>query len=869
MVAALEGLGPPAASLAKNMVGQGTILAGCLLAAAFFGPKQDTSTPSTLERLEAITAAIVELGDSSDAGRELYLRMESGFALVELERFAEARPFFERALVLSREMGEPGMEITNLSSLLEVAFRLGDLERARDISIEGIEVAESMGRADYVQNLLINLGSVQQRLGNFEKAVEALARALELHDDESDPLALATLLSNLAVAHMSLADYEQALIVLDRALPIMLESRQPDGIAAVLSNQADIHLLTGHPVQALELMQRVLELREDYDLEGDSSISHRGIGQALHALGQSEEALESFERALAIQRRLELGPEIVATLVAQAEVLASLNRFDEAKTAAMEGEGLADAMRMRDRHVLTLHALAQAHEGQGDLVQALRYEREARVLLQQTNSTDVAHALADVRLQYENQLSKHELSLLRKDNELKRQQRDFLMAGSVLLLLAALAGWTFFLINRRVLRRLDQTHRDLHAANEGIVARSKQLELAMENIRELEEERLRAGKLESIGVLAAGIAHDFNNVLAVVLGNLSLVQETLGPQTSEQQMLEDAKTAVTHGRRLSSQLLTFSKGGEPLRELRELAPVLREVADLSATGSNSRLCFDLPSDLWSAEFDLGQISQLTSNLVLNAVQAMPEGGMINISARNIEPDSRAGHENRLIRVRVTDTGPGVPEAVRQQIFDPYFTTKAAGTGLGLTTAYAIAKRHGGTLRLRSDENGSAFEFDLPAALKAAPPAHAEQTDYERGTGRILVLDDDPLILAFYERALLELGYHPLLAQDGDQAVEHFDRAQEEQSTIHAAILDLTLPGGRGGIEVLADLRQRDPALRAIVASGYSDAPVISNFREAGFEGVLVKPFEIEGLSRVLTEVLTDSGRTNSSFVASH
>jgi len=831
---------------------QTLILIGWLISAPWTSTvRQDENPDRAEQRLENLMISLDDLGETPAPGEELYFNMECGLALLELERYPMARPHFERAAVLAREIKEPGMLVMSLSSLVEVSFQVGELERAKGECTEAMAMAVAMHRDDHVARLASSLGSIELRIGNYSAAVDALSRALEASGDLGDPQARAALLSNLAVAYMSLSRFDEALEALDRALPLMEEADSPEGIAAILSNQGDVLLLAGDPKTGLAVMNEALALRLEHDLVGDSSISYRSIGQARLALGQPKRALASFDRALGIQRRLQLRLEVVATLAGMAKAYAALDRFGDAEAAAIEGVQLAETTRMRDRHVLALDSLAQAYEGQGDLEQALRCERKARELQGEQVSGGLARALAGFQARYDAQQRAHDLVMLRKESDLSRQQRNFQLFGTGLLMIVALAGWISFLKKRRMLTRLDQVHGDLRLANASTLAHSEQLERAMLDVQTLEEERLRAGKFESLGFLAAGIAHDFNNMLAVVLGNVSMTKRLLQDRPNEEEMLVDAEAAIRQGRRLSSQLLAFSKGGEPLRKLQALPTLLRESAGLSASGSRARLSFNLSPDLWPAEIDVGQVSQLISNLVLNAIQATPGGGTIEIGARNVPAASDPGNEGPLVRICITDSGPGIPDEIRQKIFDPYFTTKGEGSGLGLTTAYAIASRHGGTIRVLPGAEGAVFECDLPAVPDGLVEELDGVSETPRGSGRVLVLDDDPLVCTFYKRALTRLEYEPVVVSSADDALAAFDQATAEGNPFGTVILDLTLPGDRDGIEVFAELRSKDPEVRAIVASGYAEAPVLANHEALGFAGMLSKPFEIHTLGRVL------------------
>ncbi|HTN53021.1 MAG TPA: ATP-binding protein [Anaeromyxobacter sp.] len=373
-----------------------------------------------------------------------------------------------------------------------------------------------------------------------------------------------------------------------------------------------------------------------------------------------------------------------------------------------------------------------------------------------------------------------------------------------------------------------------------------------------EQEQAKVQKLESLGILAGGIAHDFNNLLAAILGDISLARESSADRQLRE-LLSEAEGAALRARDLTQQLLTFSRGGEPVRKRVAVAPLLRATASLALRGSRVACEYDLPEELWPVHVDEGQIGQVIQNLVLNAVQAMDGAGTLRISARNVADDApRApGEEPRpRVRIEVADTGPGIAPDVAQRIFDPYFTTKATGTGLGLTTVHSIVTRHGGQIRLDSAPGrGATFVVALPAVRDAAEPSAAGGA-IVRGRGRVVVMDDDDLVRSALGRMLRRLGYEALPARDGAELLAVCADARAEGRPVDAAIMDLTIPGGMGGKEAIGPLREREPGVRAIVSSGYSKDPVMAEYRAHGFAGVVAKPFRIEELSETLARVLT-------------
>ncbi|MGB6067036.1 MAG: ATP-binding protein [Desulfomonilaceae bacterium] len=384
--------------------------------------------------------------------------------------------------------------------------------------------------------------------------------------------------------------------------------------------------------------------------------------------------------------------------------------------------------------------------------------------------------------------------------------------------------------------------------------------------RRIEEEILKAQKLESLGVLAGGIAHDFNNLLTAILGNISLGLTNSSLTETSNRRFEAAVKAAKRAQDLTHQLLTFSKGGAPVKSNSSVSQLLRECANFVLSGSAVRCECHVPENLWSVEMDEGQISQVVNNLVINAFDAMPHGGSVLIRAKNIHVAKDQGYplkEGKYVRVSVADQGEGIPPENMSKIFDPYFTTKKTGTGLGLATSYSIIKRHGGLLAVRSKVGvGTMFHFFLPAAGTQSLPTPTTLIEPVRGQGRVLIMDDEEVIRELAGEIVRELGYEVALAKDGSEAVEIYKSAFHEGLRFDAVILDLTVPGGIGGVETLAKLRQLDPNVKVIVSSGYSDESIMSDYSIHGFEALLPKPYDAKRLSQVLT-LVTSSCREES------
>jgi nitrogen-specific signal transduction histidine kinase/CheY-like chemotaxis protein len=386
--------------------------------------------------------------------------------------------------------------------------------------------------------------------------------------------------------------------------------------------------------------------------------------------------------------------------------------------------------------------------------------------------------------------------------------------------------------------------------------------------RRAEQERLTTGKLESLGTLAGGIAHDLNNILTVISGNIGLAQLD-APQHSGNLLsyLAKAGQAAQHAARLSSQLLTFSKGGAPLKKIASVADLLQHAAEFSLHGSNLRAAIEIEDHLGRADIDVGQVEQVINALIINAREAMPNGGCLDISAENVQIDEKDGlplERGRYIKVSIADHGPGVPIDVVQKIFDPYFTTKPSSTGLGLAISYSIIRKHGGLLELENNSQaGATFAFYLPAATAKVvhDPLHASEATSHFNEKRILVMDDESAIRELTSQLLETMGYQVTAVPDGAEAIRLYERAMRKGENFLVVILDATVRGGLGGVETIERLRNIDPDVNAIICSGYSDEAALSQFLSYGFRGALPKPFTRRELADALQKAAKSTAQT--------
>jgi signal transduction histidine kinase/ActR/RegA family two-component response regulator len=379
--------------------------------------------------------------------------------------------------------------------------------------------------------------------------------------------------------------------------------------------------------------------------------------------------------------------------------------------------------------------------------------------------------------------------------------------------------------------------------------------------KKMEEEILKAQKLESLGVLAGGIAHDFNNLLTAIMGNISLAKMFADPGTKSFERLADAEKACERATGLTQQLLTFSKGGAPVKKTASIVQIITDSAGFMLRGSNVKCEFALQKDLWAADVDEGQMGQVINNLIINADQAMPDGGVILVTAENVnivDSDPLPLPEGRYVLISIQDQGEGISPQNLAKIFDPYFTTKERGSGLGLATVYSIIKSHQGHLEVESTEGvGTVFRLYLPASEKEIELAENKdpETNSAAGSGRVLIMDDEEIIREIAQEILNQLGYEVEVCGDGKSALSLYREALNTGNRFDAVIMDLTIQGGMGGKETMKELLVIDPSVKGIVSSGYSNDPILAHFREYGFSGMVSKPYTVRELQETLQELV--------------
>ena len=382
-------------------------------------------------------------------------------------------------------------------------------------------------------------------------------------------------------------------------------------------------------------------------------------------------------------------------------------------------------------------------------------------------------------------------------------------------------------------------------------------ELSMKKMMDVE--LLKIQKLKSLQLFSGGIAHDFNNILTTMLGTISLLEMKMGPADELYRYISVLMNATNRACDLTKQLLNFSKDGKPEKKTTCVKELIGEAAEFGSKGSNIKYVQDVPDDLWFADVDYGQIVQVLHNLVINAGQAMPDGGTVRLLAANetiCDLDPVALDPGRYVKIAVVDEGTGIKDENINKIFDPYFTTKEKGTGLGLVSAYSIIKKHGGLLAVESEYGrGTTFLIYLLASESEAKGSEPDEDLWLTTKGNVLVMDDDESIREFLKEALMSLGYNADLAKEGSEAIDKYVTAKASGHPFDAILMDITIPGGMGAKDTIDRLIKIDPKVKAIVSSGYPNDPIMVEFHKYGFKGTVDKPYTYKGLSQKLKDVL--------------
>lgn len=389
-------------------------------------------------------------------------------------------------------------------------------------------------------------------------------------------------------------------------------------------------------------------------------------------------------------------------------------------------------------------------------------------------------------------------------------------------------------------------------------------DISVRKAREEQNQYLTKEKLKSVGVLAGGIAHDFNNLLAAILGNIELAKAYTDTNNKAHPLLKESQKAAIRAKGLSQQLLTFATGGEPVKHTSSIAKIITDSANFVLHGSSVVCDYHIPNDLWPAEVDTGQISQVIQNIILNACYAMPNGGVVEINCQNIPDISKELSSlpfGQYLKISIVDSGSGIPQKNIDKIFDPYFSTKQEGSGLGLAICHSIICKHGGNISVQSEINqGTAFTIFLPASshILEEPTLSKHDIAEPKHKATIMVMDDESIVRYMVKQMLSHSGHEVLMAENGHEAIELYTEYVNSNRSIDIVFMDLVIPGGKGGKETVLEILKINPDAKVVVASGYSNDPIMANYQKHGFIASIVKPFQLSEVNKLINEILINS-----------
>jgi len=813
-------------------------------------------------------------------------------AAVQLKKgdFDAAIKTSSTALEDRRKVGDKPAEAILLNNIGVAHMYLGDHDSALEFFHQARVIKTEIGETSGVADMLANIGDIKQLQGHPNEAIEIHTEALEMRRAEGGELRIAMSHRSLAVAYHAAGRESEALTQTNEALRRYRELDAKAEMVFILAVRAEILAATGRVSEAINIASESLELARELEMKGDEVVALDAMVVAQAAAGNYKSAMGFQTQARVLQNQLVIDgvrhefAEFQAGFAAQErqteiELLRKTNQLQDLNlrhqrlwrnsliaglvllivlgSAGWYGF-LAKRREIRDRKRADSELLQsmESHRRLFDrnLAGIVRTDLKGRI--QTTN-----HAFATM-LGYSDtdEMSGHPILEFAADpSEIRDFFRELVDRREISnheLTLANREGEPVsILVNAGLVTDPVEDTKIIEAVAVDISDRKR----AEEDRRRMELDQLQSQKLESLGVLAGGIAHDFNNTLMAILSNISLAKQPSSGSEETLKRLNEAEDACLRATSLTQQLLTFSRGGRPIRKTATIGTLVEEASTFVARGGNCSIDCRVASDLWPVEIDEGQMDQVVQNLVLNSIEAMPLGGIITVTTNNIhlaEGDVPTLEPGRYVGVEVSDTGSGIAEDELERVFDPFFTTKQGQSGLGLATAFSIIRSHGGAIVARSTKDqGSKFSVVLPASEEKRVETSTPFTQAASGHGALLIMDDDEAVRSAAAELLETIGYEVATASDGSQAIALYTEAMDTGRRFDAVILDLTVPQGVGGRETMARLLEIDPDVRAIVSSGYSTDPVMANYREHGFSGVAVKPYRLAELATTLQNAI--------------
>ena len=787
-----------------------------------------------------------------------------------------ALDFHMRALELSRAEGDADAVSLSQNNIGLIYWNLEENDKALEFLLPALEHQRRSDRRDHLATTLSNVGLIHIAREEPEKAIEFLTEALELNKTLDRKLARATVLSNLGAASVQLGEIDRGISYIEQALAARQAAGDRRGEVRALGGIAGAFIKQERYAEAASLIGDALTLAEEIGAQPEQEQLLDGMVTVQTHLGNTDAALAALERHRDLHEKLH-------SRATQRRIASLENRFEfERQRAEIEALQSAQLAQRRQRAILAGSVLLlgllllMVATLLRSRAKRLAEVRRSHARLQETeqryrnlfHSDDQPKLLVDPDAQLLLDANTPACGLLELEAPLRHGRGLAELPGSWLReRLSQLSA------DQRADQPLFESWTDEDGARRACelwvgpvrMDGRRCLQVGVRDVteaRRLEEQRLRTEKLESLGLLAGGIAHDFNNSLAAILGHISLARQAAPADTTLDESLGAAESASQQASRLTSQLLSFARGGAPVRQPRHVAPLLEDAVRFALSGSANSVSFKLSRNLWPAKLDEGQFKQVISNLVINADQAMGEGGVLTVRAENYRAENRLGQHadaGPYVLIQVSDTGPGIPSDVQHRVLDPYFTTKSNGSGMGLATVFSIVTRHSGALSFESEAGrGTTFTLLFPALPEAVVATEATNESVPPGRGRILAMDDEPMLRRFYREALTMLGYQVELVPDGETAIRRYVEEMGGSRPFDLVIFDLTVRGGMGGRSAIRQLRRHDPRVRAVVASGYAESQVMADHGREGFMAALPKPFTVGQLARCLEELLASS-----------
>jgi len=803
-----------------------------------------------------------------------------------------ARKYYSDSLKVCEEMGDTRSAASCHTNIGIILKNQGNYEQALEHYIKALKTKEDFKDKHGVAKCCNNIGIIYDEQGDYKHALTYYQKALDIFEELGDKQGIAFSYNNIGIISEAQGDFDQALEHYHKSLKIKEEIGDKKGVASSYLNLSSLFREQKEMDQVLEYCFKALKLYREIE-------DKRGIADTLTNIGRAYTQSSQFDFALShLQEGLKLAEEMgVKDLELESyQYLSNLFEAQKKYKESLDYYKKFNDLRIELYNMESAEKIAQLQVK----YESDKKEKEAEI-----------HRLKNIELQREIAIRKQTEEDLLENRRMLRSILESTGDG----ILVVHNGGIFTYSNKRFAKMwnvpqdvLEVGDRDrlqkevIHQLQDSEGFQKKLLELNISVNEHLDYVEFKDGriyerystplfsegkvsgrvfsfrdvtekkkteeylqklqKLESIGTLAGGIAHDFNNVLTVLFGNISIAKLELSDDHPSFPFIDDAIKSFSRATDLTRQLLTFAKGSEPIREDVDLGEIVMEATRFDLAGSNMKPIFDVADNLWIAKVDKGQVEQVISNLVINANQSMPEGGNLYISLenRNVENKDISNFESgKYIKVTVQDQGIGIDRKYIDRIFDPYFSTKQTGSGLGLATVFSIMNKHGGQISVESElGKGTIFTLFFPASetksligTKRRPPESPDICE----NARILVMDDEENICKTVKSMLEKTGCKVETVEDGERAIEIYMDSFSKSEPFDIVIMDLTIPGGMGGKDAAKELLALDPDAKIIVFSGYSTDPIIANYQEYGFSGRLEKPFTIINLTREVIRVL--------------